>query len=106
MTTAIVLVLYLIVGIFLHSHSPWGKRYYSERPTSFTLFWIVPAFGTLLFYLALALVIVFRVLSAVGALICVLLNFPELTDDGEDDDWGTVLINQSDKVMKMLILNE
>jgi len=42
-------IIYLLIGIILRDHSPWGKKWYSEKPTLFTLFWIVPATGTTLF---------------------------------------------------------
>jgi len=98
------LVVCLVIGVILHSYSPWGKKWFAKIPTAFILLWIVPAVGTALFYVALGLAIVSIGLSLIGAVISLLINVFDKSVD-IDSLWATFLVNQLDKVTKKLILN-
>jgi len=97
-------IIYLLIGIILRDHSPWGKKWYSEKPTLFTLFWIVPATGTTLFYVALTLALIFLMFAVVGIVITVLFNSDEkVAKNMRVEDrflWGDVLEHQLNKIVK------
>ncbi|OGM98405.1 MAG: hypothetical protein A2915_00345 [Candidatus Yanofskybacteria bacterium RIFCSPLOWO2_01_FULL_41_34] len=95
------LLVYLLVGFILRNYSPWGKKYYTEWPTCFTLLWIVPAFGTVLFYAALALIFVCIVLAGFGGAVCTLITLEK-----NEENWPDVLIDQFRCFMKTLTPNQ
>ena len=98
MTTTGLLIgalVYLLIGFILRNYSLWGKKYYTESLTWFTLLWILPVFGTVLFYVALALIFVCLALVVISGVICAII-----ISQNNKEDWSGVLIGQYGCFMK------
>jgi len=96
------LVCYLVVGIVLRNHSPWGKKWYAERPTLFTLLWIVPAISTALFFVALFLAIV----SVFAAFACIVISTFLNRYQENRVMWCDILVGHYNMVLKNFAISD